>query len=220
MPDAAEANNIYVKDPNQLDLIKGISSMELLNIAEKFDQYPGEELDLEQFVNIMREVIGDQDLSKREDFIQQLVDLFYRSNKENQPTIKFADLTSYLIEHEIKNYTEDATQTGMHYTESKDIIDRTSHNGQIEKIYYFEKIDKVILFETNMKIVRIYDALTMKESSKEEDSKIVCPFVINAIEFISERNAIAISLSDLTIRFYEIQNEKHRFLRTLHVPST
>ena len=109
MPDAAEANNIYVKDPNQLDLIKGISSMELLNIAEKFDQYPGEELDLEQFVNIMKQVIGDCALSRREDFIQQLVDLFYRSNKTNAETIKFADLTSYLIEHEIKNYTEDAT---------------------------------------------------------------------------------------------------------------
>jgi len=37
MPDAAEANNIYQKDPNQLDLVKAISSMELLNIAEKFD---------------------------------------------------------------------------------------------------------------------------------------------------------------------------------------
>lgn len=36
-PDAAEANNIYVTDPNQLDLVKAISSMELLNIAEKFD---------------------------------------------------------------------------------------------------------------------------------------------------------------------------------------
>lgn len=47
IPDAAEANNIYQKDPNQLDLIKSISSMELLNIAEKFDQYPGEELDCE-----------------------------------------------------------------------------------------------------------------------------------------------------------------------------
>ena len=43
--DASEVNNIYERDPNQLDLIKGISSMELLNIAEKFDQYPGEELD-------------------------------------------------------------------------------------------------------------------------------------------------------------------------------
>ena len=124
MPDAAEANNIYSKDPNQLDLIKGISSMELLNIAEKFDQYPGEELDLHQFVNIMREVIGDCTMSRREDYIQQLVDLFYRSNKTNAPTIKFADLTSYLIEHEIKNYTDDATQVDMMYQESQDIVDR------------------------------------------------------------------------------------------------
>jgi len=78
-------------------------------------------------------------------------------------TIKFADLTSYLIEHEIKNYTEDATSIDMLYTESTEIIDKTPHNGQIEKIYYFEKIDKVILFESSMKVVRIYDAVTMKQ---------------------------------------------------------
>ena len=123
-------------------------------------------------------------------------------------------MTSYLIEHEIKNYTEDATQVDMMYTESKDLKDRTAHNGQIERIYYFEKIDKVILFEQNMKIVRIYDAIKMKP-----EPSIHCSGVINAIEFISERNAIAISLSDLTIRFYEIKNGQNHFLRTLHVPS-
>ena len=163
----------------------------------------------------MREVIGDCAMSKRDDFIQQLVDLFYRSNKTNAATIKFADLTSYLIEHEIKNYTEDPTHIDMQYQESTDIIDRTTHNGQIEKIYYFEKIDKVVLFESNMKDVRIYDAVKMKQ-----EPKISCSGVINAIEFISERNAIAISLSDLTIRFYEVLNGSNRFLRTLHVPST
>ena len=103
--------------------------MELLRCAEKFDQYPGEELDLEQFVNVMKEVIRDGAISRREDFIQQLVDLFYRSNKTNSPTIKFADLTSYLIEHEIKNYTEDATQVDMLYQESLDITDSKPHNG-------------------------------------------------------------------------------------------
>ena len=154
-------------------------------------------------------------MSRREDFIQQLVDLFYRSNKINAPTIKFADLTSYLIEHEIKNYTEDATQMDMCYQESTELRDKTPHNGQIEKIYYFEKIDKVILFEANMRVVRIYDAVKMKP-----EPSIPCSDVINAIEFISERNAIAISLSDLTIRFYEVLNGSNRFLRTLHVPST
>ncbi len=163
MPDAAESNNIYQRDPNQLDLIKGISSMELLNIAEKFDCYPGEELDLHQFIKTMKDVIGDCALSRREDFYMQIYDLFYRSNKNNQETIKFSDLTSYLIEHEIRNYTEDATQIDMLYEESQEIVDRKPHNGQIEKIYYFEKIDKVILFEANMRVVRIYDAVKMKQ---------------------------------------------------------
>ena len=103
----------------------------------------------------------------------------------------------------------------MMYQESTEITDRQVHNGQIEKIYYFEKIDKVILFESNMKVVRIYDAVKMKQ-----EPSIECTSVINAIEFISERNAIAISLSDLTIRFYEIMNGSNRFQRTLHVPST
>lgn len=102
----------------------------------------------------------------------------------------------------------------MCYTESTEIIDRTPHNGQIEKIYYFEKIDKVILFETNMRLVRIYDAAKMKP-----EPPIQCSDVINAIEFIADRNAIAISLSDKTIRFYEVLNGQHRFLRTLHVPT-
>jgi len=77
----------------------------------------------------MRDVIGDCPMSRRDDYIMQLVDLFYRSNKTNASTIKFADLTSYLIEHEIKNYTEDATQMDMLYVESTDIIDKTPHNG-------------------------------------------------------------------------------------------
>ncbi len=102
--------------------------MELLNIAEKFDCYPGEELDLDQFIKTMKDVIGDCALSRRDDFYMQIYDLFYRSNKKNQETIKFADLTSYLIEHEIRNYTEDATQIDMMYEQSKDIVSKP-HNG-------------------------------------------------------------------------------------------
>ena len=145
--EAFEVSNIYGEDVNQLDLIKNISSMELLAISEQFDYYPGEELDLDQFVKVMKEVMHDNALCKREDFIQQLVDLFYRSNKVNSARIKFQDLTSYLIEHEIEHYTANATQVDMQYHESTEIVDKSYHNGYIEKIYYFQQIDKVILFE-------------------------------------------------------------------------
>jgi hypothetical protein len=49
----------------------------------------------------------------------------------------------------------------MLYTEA-DIVDQTTHNNYIEKIFYFQQIDKVILYEQNMKFMRIYNALTMK----------------------------------------------------------
>ena len=54
-----------------------------------------------------------------------------------------------------------ATKTDMLYEESKSIKDdQRNHNNEIEKIYYFtnSKIDKVILFETNMKVIKVYDA--------------------------------------------------------------
>ena len=43
--------------------------MDLLAISEQFDNYPGEELDLDQFVRIMKEVMHDNPLSQRDDFI-------------------------------------------------------------------------------------------------------------------------------------------------------
>ena len=70
--EAFEVSNIYDEDSNQLDLIKKISSMELLKISEQFDYYPGEELDLQQFVKVMKDIMhaNDNEICKREDFIQ------------------------------------------------------------------------------------------------------------------------------------------------------
>jgi hypothetical protein len=70
---------------------------------------PGEEVDLNQFVRIMGEVLKDTVLSEREEFISELVDMFYRvvkkisinANKEESTTIMFEDLTTFLITHEI-----------------------------------------------------------------------------------------------------------------------
>lgn len=220
LKDPSEANNIYAKDPNQMELIKSINSNELLNIADKFDQYPGEEVDLDQFVKIMHAELADTAVAKREDFIEQLVDLFNRSNLTNSETIRFQDLTSYLIQHEIRSYTMNTTKSEMLYEECKYLKDdQKNHNNEIEKIYYFtnSKIDKVVLFETNMKVIKVYDA---KEMKYEKEANIVCPEKINAIEFLPDRNVIAISLSDHTIRFYELKAGSSRFRKTLNVPST
>ena len=117
---------------------------------------PGEEVDLDQFVKIMKEVLKDTVLCERDEFISELRDMFFRINKENDDTIQFQDLTTYLIDHEIAFDPELGTNGGfnasnstglnMDYQESS-IRDPTTHNNYIEKIYYFQQIDKVILYE-------------------------------------------------------------------------
>lgn len=48
----------------------------------------------------MKEILGDTSLVERENFVMELVDLFYWSKQGSY--LKFENLTSYLIEHEIK----------------------------------------------------------------------------------------------------------------------
>lgn len=66
-----------------------------------------------------------------------------------------------------------------------------------------------------MRIVRIYDAKTM-----QIEKSIQCVGVILAIEFCPDKNAIAVSLSDRTIVFFDTVSQNNKIVRWLHVPST
>jgi hypothetical protein len=71
-------------------------------ISEQFDEYPGQEVDVQQFCDIMVSVMRGLRVTEREDFIEHLVDLFFRANKARAETIKFEHFTAFLIEHEIE----------------------------------------------------------------------------------------------------------------------
>ena len=142
----AATRNIYAEDPNRLDIIMNLNSLKLLAISKQIELFPNKEVDLTQFVNLMKAVLEDTKLSTRDDFIQSLVDLFYRCNKNSSHSIKFEHLTSYLIDHEIQQFTSGSSQMDTMYFENKEIKDMISHNSNIEKIYFFEEIDKVLLF--------------------------------------------------------------------------
>jgi hypothetical protein len=134
------------------------------------------------------------------------------------------DLTTFLIDHEITQ-PKNAMSSDMKYEESK-IKDPSTHNNHIERICYFERIDKVLLYEENMKNVRVYrgDDMTFVMD-------IVCDSNILSIEYCgAEKNAIAISLANRTIVFLDgstIAKSKEgesgrgtNFMRKLHVPCT
>lgn len=87
----------------------------------------------------------------------------------------------------------------MEYEESKTIKDTTPHNNYIEKLHHFAEIDKLVLYEQNMKVLRIYDA----GGQMKHECNINCNSVILAVEYISHHNSICVSLSDRTFMFYD-----------------
>lgn len=189
---------------------------------------PQEEADLEQFVKIMREVFKDRPkLHAREEFVSELVDLFYRIDSLNRMAIRFEHLTTYLIDHEIAFDAEQAStgnqgasnssSLNMEYEEVP-LKNPRPHNNYIEKIHFFPQIDKIVLFEQNYHMLRIYAGATMRFEKELE-----CPRPILAVEFIISRNSICVSLSDRTFFFFEVsqnQSTPYKPGPIFHLPST
>jgi hypothetical protein len=66
-----------------------------------------------------------------------------------------------------------------------------------------------------MKFMRIYNGLSMRN-----ELDIHCKGVILAIDYLQDKNAIAVSLSDRSIVFYDSGASNYKILRTIQVPST
>lgn len=59
----------------------------MLAVSDAFETYPEQRVDVDQFVKIMKQVLEDTSLVKRQEFVSDLVDLFYRCNKNQSDTI-------------------------------------------------------------------------------------------------------------------------------------
>ncbi len=53
----------------------------MLAVSDAFETFPEQRVDLDQFVKIMKQVLDDTSLVKRQEFVSDLVDLFHRCNK-------------------------------------------------------------------------------------------------------------------------------------------
>lgn len=130
-----------------MDMLLNLNSIKLLKISEDFMQFPDNEVLCNEFLDIMQSAFSDCQIRDRDDFTQQLVDLFFRCKKMTSKKLKFDELTAYLIEHEISTQKSGThSNVNMQYVES-DLRDTKTHNQFIEKIFYFPQIDKVILYE-------------------------------------------------------------------------
>ena len=87
--DDLEMGNIFTEDKNKMELLLNLNSIKLLNISEQFNLYPEGEVLCNEFIEIMKQSLSDSRISQRDDFIQQLVDLFFRCKKTTSNKLKF-----------------------------------------------------------------------------------------------------------------------------------
>lgn len=193
-----ENESSLIHDPNQLDLINNLNSTKLIDISEAFEKFPQQSVDVETFVNIMKEILGDTQLVDRDSFVSELVDLYFRAKKG--ALLKFEDLTGYLIDHEIKQGENFEQPTNFEYSESS-IKDSDTHNNYIQKIFYIEDLDKVLVYEQNMRYLKFYNGETMKK-----EFELICSANILSVEYITDKQVIAVSTSDQYLLFYEAVN--------------
>jgi hypothetical protein len=99
--EAIEMGNIFTEDKNKMELLQYLDSVKLLRISKIFQHYPDGEVLCNEFIDLMTESFNEYRIEMRDDFVQQLVDLFFRCKKTTSKRLKFEQLTAYLIEHEI-----------------------------------------------------------------------------------------------------------------------
>ncbi len=154
-----ESQMSMVDDPNQIDLISNLNLMKMISVSEAFDKFPSGKVDVETFINIMKEVLSDTQIVRREAFVSEMVDLFFRAKSDEKKHMQFEDFTTYLIEHEIDG-SEQRNEDANMYTEAN-IRDSSTHN-YIGQIYYMEELDKILMCEQGMKLLRVFDGSSMK----------------------------------------------------------
>lgn len=64
-----QVSSFLIDITDKLDMINNLNSIKLLAVSEAFEAYPDMRVDCDQFVKIMKQVLEDSSLSKREEFI-------------------------------------------------------------------------------------------------------------------------------------------------------
>jgi hypothetical protein len=80
---------MFTADKNKMDLLLNLNSLKLLEISDQFGQYPDQTVTCDEFIDIMVSALHNSKISEKDDFVSQLVNLFYRCKKSTARTLKF-----------------------------------------------------------------------------------------------------------------------------------
>ena len=142
--------------------------------------------------------------------VANLCELFAQIDVNGDGTMEWEEFTSFIVETGKTAREHEPNSIQMYHASSWE--DTSKHNSVIEKVYYFEGVDKIVTCEHHSKILRIYNAHCDTIKTVSSGGVVLCA------DHLSEHGHYAVSSSDLQLTFYD--DSTYRQIKSVPVPSS
>ena len=183
------------------DLNTMMNQGRLMHLKLDMDKFPDQALTVEDFVIVMKEVIQGHIEIDEITLVTQLIDNFHRIDVHNTGKVTFDMVSYFLIEQEI-NAEMNKERTLLYRPSSA--VDESRHDNYIDKLFYFNSIDKIGVMEQNMRTLKIYNA----ETIRYERTYLVNSGIALGAEYIQEFHVIVVTYSDKSMLVFNAGNDK------------
>eukprot|EP00929_Paragymnodinium_shiwhaense_P070370 TRINITY_DN35643_c0_g1_i3.p1 TRINITY_DN35643_c0_g1~~TRINITY_DN35643_c0_g1_i3.p1 ORF type:complete len:1014 (-),score=163.95 TRINITY_DN35643_c0_g1_i3:88-3000(-) len=191
------------------DVVKVLSHIELNRIAPLHDEFmqQGNNLSVEEFIVTMKRQFNHvfdltslfslHDEERR--LHAQLLNLFEMIDIQGSATLAWEDFTAFLVD---QGMTDDvAREFNIIRFSRSPIRDDMIHQSHVEKAFYFKHYDKIAFFEQGSKSLKLCTPdLQMHRELRDFTQVPLCA------EYIDKYMWLVVSCSDLTLSFYDADN--------------
>ena len=211
MSESKEKNSNDDRPPEDIDIMSYINKDKLNLINDAFNKL-GMGLTLDQFLQIMLHHADIDSEKESIDYVEKLIDAFKQIDVNGDETLEWDEFSNYIVETGISKQKNNFVSVIRNYHLSSITKDKTKHDSEIHKVYFFERIKHLICLENESRKILVYNYNT---------GNLITSFyghngsVISA-EYISGQNLVVTSGSDNCLMFW---NPSHNYQLMNKIPT-
>ena len=199
------------KPDEDIDIMSYINKDKLNLINDAFNKL-GMGLTLDQFLQIMLHHADIESEKESIDYVEKLIDAFKQIDVNGDETLEWDEFSNYIVETGISKQKNNFVNVIRNYHLSSITKDKTKHDSEINKVYFFEKIKHLICLESESRKILVYNYNT---------GNLITSFLghngsVISAEYIQGQNLVVTSGSDNCLMFW---NPSHNYQLMNKIPT-
>ena len=185
-------------ESKKVNLMSYINKDKLNQINETFNRL-GDNLSLEQFIQVMLHFSENKSEDEDIDFVENLIETFNIIDVNGNGVILWDDFSNYIVESDDNKSKNNIVNVIRNYHICNTARDKQKHENDINKIYYFDIIKHLLVIENESKKILIYNYLTggLITSFSAHNGSVL------AAEYLVGQDLICTSGSDNCLLFWD-----------------